>query len=459
MSTAQLKHADILLVEDDADLLKLIALRLKSAGYSVRTAESAERALAELEAARPDVLVTDLRMPGMNGLALFDAVQRLNPVLPVIILTAHGTIPDAVAAMRRGVFGFLPKPFEPHALLAQIEEALAATHGAQAGARGTEDGEWRAEIVTVNPRMEEILSQARLVAASNASVIIRGASGTGKELLARAIHKASSRRRGPFVPVNCAAIPEPLLESELFGYRKGAFTGALRDQIGLMQSAAGGTLMLDEIGDMPVAVQAKLLRVLAEGEVRPVGATQAVPVDVRIISATHRDLEQCIRDGAFREDLYYRLNVVTLTLPPLAERREDIPALAAWCLQSTAQRYAKPVHAFAPEALDLLVQAPWPGNVRQLANVVERAVALSTGNPIPAALVASALGETGSEVASLEDARRRFERDYLVSILRLTEGSVTRAARLAQRNRTDFYKLLGRHRIEAGAFKRARGSG
>jgi len=424
-----MSRADILLVEDDTDLLKLIALRLRSAGYNVRTAASAERALAEMEAARPDVLVTDLKMDGMDGLALFDAVQRLSPVLPVIILTAHGTIPDAV------------------------------TRGARDSAPTDEEHAWRGEIVTLNPKMEEILSQARLVAASDAPVMIRGASGTGKELLARAIHKASSRRRGPFVPVNCAAIPEALLESELFGYRKGAFTGALRDQSGLMQAATGGTLMLDEIGDMPVAVQAKLLRVLAEGEVRPVGATQAVPVDVRIISATHRDIEQCIRDGGFREDLYYRLNVVSLALPTLAERREDIPALATHCLQELAKRYDKPVHAFAPEALELLVQAPWPGNVRQLANAVERAVALATSNPLPAALVASALGETASEIASLEDARRRFERDYLTGILRLTEGSVTQAARLAQRNRTDFYKLLGRHHIEPGAFKRERRTG
>jgi two-component system response regulator GlrR len=453
------KRADVLLVEDDADLLKLIALRLRSAGYGVRAAPSAERALAELEASRPDVLVTDLKMEGMDGLALFDAVQRVSPVLPVIILTAHGTIPDAVSAMRRGVFGFLPKPFEPRTLLAQIEEALAATRGATAPGAGGDEDAWRAGIVSVNPRMEELLSQARLVAASDAAVLIRGASGTGKELLARAIHQASPRRRGPFVPVNCAAIPEALLESELFGYRKGAFTGALRDQSGLMQAAAGGTLLLDEIGDMPVAVQAKLLRALAEGEVRPVGATQAVPVDVRIISATHRDLELAIRDGSFREDLYYRLNVVTLALPALAERREDIPALALHCLGQLAQRYGKPLRAFAPEALDLLVQAPWPGNVRQLANVVERAVALATSNPLPVSLVASALGESGTEIASLEDAKLRFERDYLVSVLRLTEGSVTQAARLAQRNRTDFYKLLGRHRLEPGAFKRERSAG
>src|SRR5262245_42119383 len=334
-----MSRADVLLVEDDTDLLKLIALRLRSAGYGVRTAASAERALAEMEAARPDVLVTDLKMDGMDGLGLFDAVQKAAPVLPVIILTAHGTIPDAVSAMKRGVFGFLPKPFEPRTLLAQIEEALSATRGARASVPADEESAWRADIVTLNPKMEEILSQARLVAASDAAVMIRGASGTGKELLARAIHQAGPRRNGPFVPVNCAAIPEALLESELFGYRKGAFTGALRDQLGLMQAATGGTLMLDEIGDMPVAGQAKLLRVLAEGEVRPVGATQAVPVDVRIISATHRDLDQCIREGSFREDLYYRLNVVTLALPTLAERREDIPALAAHCLQATAQRY------------------------------------------------------------------------------------------------------------------------
>ena len=441
----------VLVVDDDADILKLIAMRLATAGYAVQTAESGERALAAIAVTRPDVVVTDLKMGGMDGLALFEAIQRAAPTLPVIILTAHGTIPDAVDATQRGVFGFVPKPFDGKALIAQVEQALRVSSAT--GAPHADD-DWRAGLVTASPQMEDLLRRARLVAQSDASVLIVGASGTGKELLARAIHKASKRRAAPFVAVNCAAIPEALLESELFGHRKGAFTGAVYDHPGLFQHAAGGTVFLDEIGDMPGALQAKLLRALQEREVRPVGAAQAVPVDVRIISATHRDLEEPLARGdgggiprrhAFRDDLYYRLNVVAFAIPPLAARREDIVPLATHFLATTAARYGKSVRAFAPEGLELLIGAPWPGNVRQLANVVEQAVALATSPIVPVALVASALKAEPAGLTPLDEAKRAFERDYLIRILRITKGNVSQAARLAQRNRTEFYKLLERH--------------
>lgn len=284
-------------------------------------------------------------------------------------------------------------------------------------------------------------------------MFIAGASGTGKELLARAIHQASPRAARPFVAINCAAIPEHLLESELFGHRKGAFTGAAYEHRGLFQAAEGGTVFLDEIGDMPLALQAKLLRVLQERQVRPVGAIQDIAVDVRVISASHRDLESGLSEAWFREDLYYRLNVVALQLPLLAERREDIPALASHFLRDVAGRYAKTVTALAPEAMELLVAAPWPGNIRQLQNVIEQAVALSTGAIIPASLIQSALRSEPAAWTSLDDARRNFERDYLVRLLRLTQGSVANAARLAQRNRTEFYKLLERHELDPKLFK------
>jgi two-component system response regulator GlrR len=304
--------------------------------------------------------------------------------------------------------------------------------------------------------MESLLAQAKLVAQSDASVLIHGASGTGKELVARAIHRASRRRSAPFVAVNCAAIPEALLESELFGHRKGAFTGATYDHKGLFQAADGGTVFLDEIGDMPSPLQAKLLRALQEREVRPVGAAQSVPVDVRIISATHRNLEERVAAGEFREDLYYRLNVVSLTIPPLSQRPEDIVPLAKHFLAATARRYAKDVRAFAPEALEMLLGAPWPGNVRQLANVVEQTVALATSPVVPAALVGTALKSEPSGLTPLDEAKRTFERDYLIRILRITSGNVTQAARLAQRNRTEFYKLLDRHQLQASMFKGAK---
>jgi len=439
----------ILLVDDDPDILKLLSLRLTAAGYEVQAAESAERALAALAVSRPDLIITDLKMGGMDGMALFAEVRKQAPTLPVIILTAHGTIPDAVTATQHGVFGFQPKPFDGKLLLEQVEQALRLS-GAR---RGADDEDWRREFVTHSPKMENVLQQARMVAQSDASVFIQGASGTGKELLARAIHRASSRAGRPFVAVNCAAIPENLLESELFGHRKGSFTGAVYDHKGLIPAADGGTLFLDEIGDMPLALQAKVLRVLQDKEVRAVGATQGVAVDVRVISATHRDLESHMKEGRFREDLYYRLNVVSLVLPPLAERREDIVPLATHYLRSTAARYRKNVQAFAPEALQVLVAAPWPGNVRQLINVIEQTVALCSSAVAPAMLVQQALKEEPLPLASLEQARGAFEREYLVRILRITGGSVTQAAKLAQRNRTEFYKLLERHRLEPKMFK------
>jgi two-component system response regulator GlrR len=442
---------DILLVDDDPDLLKLISLRLTSAGYGVRTAESGETALAAIAVRRPAVVVTDLRMPGIDGLQLFDAINRQHAGLPVLILTAHGTIPDAVSATQRGVFGYLTKPFDSQELLQKVGSAIALSGGDPR--RNAAAEAWREGFITRSARVEDLLRQAKLVADSEASVLIHGESGTGKELLARAIHRASPRRDKPFVAVNCGAISGELLESELFGHARGAFTGAVQAHKGLFQAADGGTLLLDEIGDMPLPLQVKLLRVLQEGEVRPVGSTQAIPVDVRVISATHRDLDAQKDSGQFREDLYYRLNVVSLKLPSLAERREDIPVLAAHFLRKLAERYRKPAVTLAPDAMALLVAAPWPGNVRQLLNLLEQALALATTSVIPASLVQSALKEDAAALIPFEEARKTFERDYLVRLLKITGGNVTQAAQLAKRNRTEFYKLLQRHRLEPAMFK------
>ncbi|HEY5636620.1 MAG TPA: sigma 54-interacting transcriptional regulator [Burkholderiales bacterium] len=440
----------ILLVDDDTGLLELISMRLTAAGYAVQTATSGEAALASLAIARPRLVIADLRMDGMDGLALFEAIHRESPSLPVVIMTAHGTIPDAVSAVKLGVFGFLTKPFDGHVLLETVDEALRATGGRRAPADA-----WRAGIETRSPIMENVLLQTQRVAASDANVCIFGASGTGKELLARALHAASPRAEAPFVAVNCGAIPEGLLESELFGHRKGAFTGASQDREGLFQAAEGGTLFLDEVGDMPLALQVKLLRALEDRAVRPVGADAPVAVNARIVSATHRSLETHIAAGAFREDLFYRLNVVRLTLPSLAERREDVPLLARHFLARLAERYERPKLAFSPEAVELMVSAAWPGNVRQLLNVVEQAVALTATDMLPAALVRQALGMPATSLTPLDEARKAFERDYLVRILKITDGNVTRAARLAGRNRTEFYRLLERHALAPSMFKAA----
>ncbi len=448
-----MSSGDLLLVDDDPDLLKLISLRLTSAGYRVRSAESGEAALAAIAVTRPALVITDLKMPGLDGLQLFEAIHRQHPAMPVIILTAHGTIPEAVSATQRGVFGFLTKPFDSQELLQKVAAAVSLSGDDPSAAS---DDAWRSGIITRSPAMEDLLRQAKLVADSDAAVLITGESGTGKELLAQAIHRASRRGARPFVAVNCGAIPGELLESELFGHSRGAFTGAVQAHKGLFQAADGGTLLLDEIGDMPLPLQVKLLRVLQQGEVRPVGSTQAIPVNVRVISATHRDLEAQRTAGLFREDLYYRLNVVSLHLPSLSERREDIPLLAAHFLRRLAERYRKAVPSLAPDAMQALVAAPWPGNVRQLLNLLEQAVALTTTGVIPASQVQSALREDAAALIPFEEARKTFERDYLVRLLKITGGNVTQAAQLAKRNRTEFYKLLQRHRLEPAMFKESK---
>jgi two-component system response regulator GlrR len=453
MSKARTAAHRILLVDDDADLLRLLAMRLKAAGYAVSTAESAAAALNQFVVERPHLVITDMRMPDMDGIALFERIHKEAPALPVIMLTAHGTIPEAVAAAQRGLFGYLTKPFDSRELLDSIERALRlhATHDMQPQ-EAAGDG-WRAKIITHSAVMEDLLAKARLVAEGDASVLIRGESGTGKELLAQAIHLASRRARGPFVAINCAAIPEQLLESELFGHARGAFSGAVRDHKGLFQAAHGGTIFLDEIGDMPLALQGKLLRVLQEKRFTPVGSTQSVAVDVRIISATHRDLKSALAAGSFREDIYYRLNVVDLLIPPLRERREDIPLLAKHFLLTLSASYGRAVNGFAPEAMAVLVNAPWPGNVRQLLNVVEQSVALSTTPLISSVVIEKSLHREEGQSMSLEEAKRRFERDYLIRMLKITGGNVTHAARLSLKNRTEFYKLLHKHELDPAAFK------
>ena len=456
---ASVGGAHILVVDDDEDILRLLSIRLRARGFRVSTAASAEEALGRIAVDPPRAVVSDVRLPGRDGLALFDEIRGTWPTLPVILLTAHGTIPDAVDATSRGVFGYLTKPFDSQLLLEKIDLALqlSAASGTDAStdplAAGGQSGDWLEGIIFRSSRMSELMAEARMVAASDASVLIRGESGSGKEVLARAIHRAGPRAKGPFVAINCGAIPEQLLESELFGHVKGAFTGAGNARGGLFQAADGGTLFLDEIGDMPLALQVKLLRVLQERAVRPVGATRTVPVDVRLLSATHRDLDAAMAEGQFREDLYYRLDVVSLTLPTLEERREDIPLLAAYFVQQVAARYGKTVHGFAPDALEALATAAWLGNVRQLYNVVEQSCALTATPLIPLALVARALRKPALEALSYSEAKHRFERKYLVQLLKLTEGNVADAARIAERNRTEFYRLLQKYDLTPGMFK------
>jgi two-component system response regulator GlrR len=440
------RKARILVVDDDPGLLRLLTIRLRAENYEVEAVESGLQALAAASRFRPDLVISDLRMEELDGIGLLKELQTRWPGLKVILVTAHGTIPDAVQATQMGAFGFLTKPVEKQELLSQVQKALKIS-----GFVDTAE-DWRAEIITRSALMEEKLGQAHMVAGTDARVLITGESGTGKEMLARAIHKASPRRSKPFAGINCSAMAENLLESELFGHAKGAVAGALREHPGLFQATEGGTLMLNEIGDMPMRLQVKLLRVLQENAVRPLGTTDPIPVNVRIISATHRDLQQMIAGGLFRDDLYYRLNVVHVEMPTLNQRREDIPLLVAHFIAEIAKETgARKI--YAPEAVELLATTDWPGNIRQLQNVVRQNCALAQTPIIPIELVQQSLGGTQTKLPSFDEARDEFTRSYLSQILQITGGNVSQAARLAKRNRTDFYKLLGRHQLVPDDFK------
>ncbi len=440
----------ILAVDDDEDILALLSKWLSDEGFTVYTCSSGEEALTQLDTLHPNLVITDLFMGEMSGMELLSIIHRDSPLLPVIMLSGQAKIPDAVKATHLGSSAFLTKPINKEELFEQVKKALRlSTDNESTNLRPAPDN----SIIYRSKVMADIVDLAELVGDSNVTVFISGATGTGKEVIARAIHNFSGRREQAFIAVNCGAVPEQLLESELFGHEKGAFTGASAKHDGLFKAANNGTLFLDEIGDMPLSLQVKLLRVLQDFEVRPVGSTRSYPVDVRIISATHQNLDQAVKDGDFREDLYYRLKVVPVDMPSLAERREDIPLLAAHFLKKRAKQNKSKAKHFAPEAMDYLLAASWQGNIRQLINVVELCVTLSKTEVIPLSLVKTALQDQPAPLQTLKDAKQEFERNYLISVLRLSQGQVANAARIAGRNRTEFYKLLNQHNINPVDFR------
>ncbi len=390
-------------------------------------------------------------MDDMNGLRLLSEIHRRDPVLPTMIMSGRAAVPDALQAAHLGVSAFLEKPFDKAALLAAVATSVDAAPP-PAHAQGSLDTA-AGRMVYRSAVMQELIGRVQRVAAGSSTVMLSGETGTGKELIARAIHDLSPRCERPFVSINCSALPEQLLESELFGHEKGAFTGATSRHVGLFQAADGGTIFLDEIGDMPLALQAKVLRVLQDFAVRPVGGLHSVKIDVRVISATHQHLSQMVEERQFREDLYYRLNVVPLVVPPLRRRAEDIPVLIEHFLARLAERDEGPARRFAPEARAALIQASYPGNIRQLQNVVERCVVLSNSPVIPKSLVVEALQDQTAAMPTLDDAKNAFERRYLASLLRATNGNVSTAAKIAGRNRTEFYNLLTRHALQPEAFR------
>lgn len=449
----------ILVVDDDPGLRTLMKIRLEGAGYVVSTADGGESALASAQNELFNVAILDLKMSGMDGMALLERLLGLQPHLPVIILTAHGTIARAVEATKKGAYDFLTKPFDPKDLLRRLEKAL------EMGRLKVEVNRLRTfvqeryrfdNIVASSEKMQQILAQVAQIAPTDSTVCLYGESGTGKELIAKAIHMSSSRSQGPFVAINCGAIPEGLLESELFGYVKGAFTGANQSKKGLLQQADGGTFFMDEVAELPLQLQVKLLRAFQEHEFYPVGGLKPVSVNIRLIAATNQDIWKAIREGRFREDLYYRIHVIPIHLPPLRERSEDIPLLAHHFLCCFNRAMSKDIQGLTPEAIQRLMLHQWPGNVRELANVVERAVALAVEGRITTEHIL--LGEERvagrkSEPLSFNEAREEFERAYLVHVLTATRGNVSRAASLAGRYRPEFYKLLHKYNLDPDSFR------
>jgi len=452
--------AQILVVDDDHNILQVLRMRLESDGHNVFMASNTAQAHSRIAADRVDLALIDLKLRDEDGMALMEDLRCQVPGLPVIILTAFGSIDTAVAAMKRGAYNYLTKPFDGHALLAQVDKALAQ------GQLSTEVRRLRDlvkerygfdNIIGNSAAIQKVLERVSQAAHSESSVYIEGGSGTGKELIAKTLHLASPRREGPFIAINCAAIPETLLESELFGYQKGAFTGAHRTKKGLLSEANGGTFFLDEISEMSPAMQVKLLRALEERSFYPLGGGETIHVDIRIIAASNKSLEAEIEKGAFREDLFYRIHVIPIRLPALRARKEDIPLLANHFLEKFTREMQKPIDGFTTAAMEKMMAYDWPGNVRELENAVECAVAMSEAPMIDDDIILHNPRQTSrdEDLKPFKDAKESFERRYLIQLMELTRGNISQAAKLAGKYRADLYALLKKYALDPTDFRTA----
>ena len=462
----------ILVVDDDANLLELVKTRLEAGDYSVTAALNAEQALQAATAAAFDLAVVDMKLEGHDGISLMEELHANHAEMPVIILTGFGSIDSAVEAMKKGAYNYLTKPFDARELLLQISRALEKQRLTAENQRLKgllEERYGFANIITKSEKMRAVLEAVSRIAKTESTVYIHGESGTGKELIAKAIHLASDRKDRSFVAINCAALPENLLESELFGHEKGSFTGAVRSTKGLFAQANEGTIFLDEIGDMPLPLQAKLLRVLEERQYYPVGGEKPVKVNVRVIVATNKVLEEEVKKGLFREDLFYRIHVIPISLPPLRERKEDIPHLVDHFSKKIAEQMKKQVKGLTPQAMKKLRQYDWPGNVRELENTIEYGIVMAEGlitddlilqakmtneSAVQSDLRPAATGSSlEGPLKSLKEARAEFERAYLIRVLESCDGKAARAAEVAGKYRADFYDLLKKHGIKIQDFK------
>ena len=447
----------ILVVDDDRNLLELIKIRLESAQYDVDSAMNEEDAVEKARNQVFDIAIIDLHLINKSGITLMEEIHAINPEMPVIILTAYGTIESAVESMKKGAYSYLTKPFDARELLLQIEKALEkqklSTEISRLKGLLTEKYDF-SNIVARSEKMQRVLEQVLRIARTESTIYIYGDSGTGKELVAKAVHFISERSDKAFVDINCAAIPESLLESELFGHEKGAFTGAVRTRGGLFTQANGGTIFLDEIGDMPLSIQAKLLRVLQERRFYPVGGKEPIEVDVRLIVATNKDLEEEVKKGRFREDLFYRIHVIPIHLPSLNDRKEDIPPLVDHFLKIFTKDMNKKIKGLTPQAMQILMMKDWPGNVRQLQNTIEYAVAMAQEDYITEDLLQHQKEISDDELKPLKEAKANFEKSYIIHLLETTQGNVSQAAKMAGKYRADFYNLLKKYNLKPIDFKK-----
>lgn len=451
--------ARLLIVDDDVNLLELLKIRLSSDNYQIETATDAEEALEIFTKQRIDLSIIDLQLANEDGLTLMEKFHEIYPHFPAIILTAYGSIESAVEAMKRGAYNYLTKPFDPRELLFQIENALQTQRLADEIKRLKGFVEERynfRHIIAKSEKMNNVLMRISRVAETDSTIFIYGESGTGKELIAKTIHLASHRKEKQFVAINCAAIPETLLERELYGHEKGAFTGAYRSSGGLFLQADKGTIFLDEIGDMPLITQAKLLRVLQESQFYPLGSEKPVSVNVRVIVATNKDLEAEIKKGLFREDLFYRIHVIPIFIPPLRERKEDIPLLADHFLKKFSHEMKKDIKGISPATIKKLMLYNWPGNVRELINVIEYAVVMTNSDFITEEMILNLKDfyTVDESMTSLKEAKDAFEKNYLVRLMESSSGNVSKASKLAKKYRADFYNLLKKYNIQPNTFKK-----
>jgi len=449
----------ILLVDDDRNLLELVKIRLESADYEVTGALREEDALGAIKKQVFDLSIVDLQLVHQDGISLMEEFHLILPDMPVIILTAYGSIESAVEAMKRGAYSYLTKPFDHQDLLLQIERALEnrRLNIEIKRLKGLLEERYDfTNIVGRSEKMKKVLEMVSQIAKTESTVYIHGESGTGKELIAKAIHLASERKNKPFVAINCAALPETLMESELFGHEKGSFTGAVRSTRGLFTQAHQGTIFLDEIGDMPLSIQAKLLRALQERQFYPIGSEKPMEVDVRVIVATQKDLEGQVKQGLFREDLFYRIHVIPIHLPPLRERKEDIPLLVDYFLKKFSEQTKKELKGLTPQASQKLMLHEWPGNVRELENTIEYAVVMTQKDTITEDFILQTKGTLPQEpLKPLKEARDAYEKGYLIHLLEICEGNVSMASKLAGKYRADFYDLLKKHGLKTEDFKKS----